>query len=146
MNHKTYYKQILYTIILFSSLLGLHYLKTIYLSLEGNWFFLINNIFPLILGLILGSSWIINRTELDKTLHIKWHQIIFLTIPAAILHLMPYLYFSWRVIFITNKNLLNTLLHPGLTTLAGIILGYSITSSIEFKNLNPNQVIANEQK
>ncbi len=140
MNHRTYYKQIVYTIILFSALLGLHYLKTIYLSLEGNWFFLINSIFPLILGLILGGSWIINRSKLDKTLCIKWRQIIFLTIPAAILHLIPYLYFSWGLIFITNKNLLNTLLHPGLTTLAGIILGYSITSSIEFKNLNPDQV------
>lgn len=142
MNHRTYYKQIVYTIILFGALLGLHYLKTIYLNLEGNWFFFINSIFPLILGLILGGSWIINPTEPDKTLCIKWHQIIFLTIPAAILHLMPYLYFSWGVIFITNKNLLKTLLHPGLITLAGIILGYSITSSIEFKNLNPDQVIA----
>lgn len=134
MKWKIYCKQIAYSIVTFGFLLGMFYFKAIYeKTLQSNGAFLLHYIAPVTLGFILGSNGLINRTEGKNDLIIRWQQLIFVTIPAAVLYFMPYIYFGWKAP-ISSLPLLSILLQTNLTMLSGVILGYSIISSIVFQS------------
>lgn len=132
MKYRLLYKQIAYSITLFGFLLGLYYLKSNIFNLEGDWIFLLHYFSSFVFGIILGCNWIIHLSKQQGSLKVMWYQIIFVTIPAAILYLMPYIAASPTAAFLpgANEGLFVVLLQPGLTMLAGVVLGYSLISSL----------------
>ncbi len=131
MKIRPYFKQIAYSIILFGYLLGLFYLKSIYLTLQVDLSFWLQYVSTLILGLILGSNWLIHLSEYDVSWKIKWNQLLFLSIPAAILYVIPYIYFIGDLHIAMIPLFWKILLAPEFTKLSGLILGYSLTSSLQ---------------
>lgn len=130
MNRKLFLNQILYSILLFGFLFCMVYIKSNQSALGVAWSYWIQYLFPLILGILLGSNWLLDLADI-KGYKIRWHQLIIVTIPTAILYFMPFIYFCWKIAIITNPGILGVLLQSDFTQLSGIILGYSLISSIK---------------
>lgn len=126
-------KQILYSLILFAYIiftirLSAAYKNTFDIGLLTHIYLVFGP--PLIIGLILGANWLIQADFKNSQWQINKLQLIFLTLPALFFYLSPVLYYSNLNLFFL-QGLMGSLMTQSVTTITGIILGYSLSNSLQ---------------
>lgn len=131
MQKKIWLKQIIYSLILFSYIITTLNLASKYhndFAHSGLIIFLYFFTY-LILGLILGSNWLVYHYDKDGSWEINRLQLIFIAFPALFLYLLPFFYYILHLF--PSNSFITSLLRSSLTNISGVILGYCLTNSFQ---------------